>query len=170
MDSSTAVLIASALATTGWLYTARRARTLSKKQHTINAILQSNFNDRFLNSRAEISPHLRAGKCPEDLLTGGDENMVRSFRNILNHYEFLSAGIRNGDFDERLVKDSERGTFIALFSCCESYIWKLRNSRKRQTIYEHLEWIHDRWETRPPGMITRAIEWMIGRPFYGGRR
>ncbi len=167
IDSSLAVLIGAGAATTGWLYTARRSRTLAKKQHTINVILQTNFNKEFLDSRAAIAPHLKNGSCPDDVINGANDELRRHFRNILNHYEFVSAGLRNGDFEEKLVKDSERGTYIALYRCCEKYIWSVRDSRKRMTIYEHLEWIHNRWEAKPPGRIQRTIERVRGRPFYG---
>ncbi|MEC5324427.1 DUF4760 domain-containing protein [Aurantimonas sp. A3-2-R12] len=167
MTPEYAILIGAALATTGWLYAARRARTLAKKQHTINVILQTNFNARFLDARAKIAPHLKAGTCPPDIMNGADEDLRANFRDILNHYEFVSAGLRNGDFDEKLVKDSERGTYISLYTCCEAYIWHLRDGRKRMTIYEHLEWVHRRWHKKPPNKFTRAIERVRGRPFYG---
>lgn len=167
MAPETAILIAAGLATTGWLYTARRSRTLARKQHTINVILQTNFNEKFLERRQKIAPYLKEGKCPEEILKGENEDLRICFRDILNHYEFVSAGLRNGDFDEKLVKDSERGTYILLYKCCEPYIWGLRNNRKRMTIYEHLEWIYRRWETHKPNRLTVAIEWVRGRPFYG---
>ena len=169
MEPSSAILVGAALATTGWIYTARRSRNLAKKQHTINVILQTNFNAKFLESREKIVPHIRLGSCPEDVIDETNEELRKHFRDILNHYEFVSAGLRNGDFEERLVKDSERGTYVAIYACCEKYIWRLRNSRKRMTIYEHLEWVHNRWETSPPRRVQRFFEWVRGRPFYGKR-
>lgn len=167
MPTEIAILIAAGLATTGWLYTARRARTLARKQHTINVILQTNWNEKFLESRSAIAPYLKEGKCPEGMINGENEELRRHFRDLLNHYEFVSAGLRNGDFDEKLVKDSERGTYIALYACCEAYIWRLRDNRKRMTIYEHLEWIHRRWETHKPSKWAVTVERVRGRPFYG---
>ena len=130
-------------------------------------MMQANFNRDFLNERKLIAPYLKKGECPADVLNGDDNDLRSAFRNILNHYEFLSAGIRNGDFDEKLVKDSERGTYIALYTCCERHIWNLRDGRQRMTIYEHLEWIHRRWHKEPPNKAIRVIEWVRGRPIYG---
>ena len=62
---------------------------------------------------------------------------------LLNHYEFLAAGIRNGDIDERLLKDSERGTVVRLFETFE------------------------RWSKNPPGRRQRWFEWVRGKPNYG---
>jgi hypothetical protein len=47
MDSPTAILIGAGLATCGWLYGARRARTLPRKQHTVNVMLQAAFNQSY---------------------------------------------------------------------------------------------------------------------------
>ncbi|MGO8839599.1 MAG: DUF4760 domain-containing protein [Methyloceanibacter sp.] len=79
----------------------------------------------------------------------------------------MAAGLRNGDFDENLVRDSERGTILSLVNACEKLIWKLRDERKRQSIYEHLEWLRRRWETKPPSWWQRLIEWCISRPLPG---
>lgn len=167
MSSEIAILIGAGLATIGWIYTARRARSLARKQHTINVILQTNFSDRFLRSRSSIAPYLKKCECPDEIMNGEDEELRAHFRDILNHYEFVSAGMRNGDFDEKLLKDSEKSTYIALYKCCEPYIWSLRNSRNRMSIYEHLEWVHLRWETKKPGKFAKFLEWLRGKPFYG---
>lgn len=171
MQPSIAVLIGAGCATLGWLYSARRARTLSKKQHTINVMLQAAFSEKFREALEEISPILRGGDCP-DLLNDSDPNsqkLYKTFRFVLNHYEFVAAGLRNGDFDEGLVRDSERATIMRSFEACQETIFALRNTRKRQTIYEHLDWLHSRWERRPPGFLQRMIEWVIGRPLPGRR-
>ena len=88
-------------------------------------------------------------------------------RNILNHYEFVSAGLRNGDFDEKLIKDSEKSTYLSLYTCCEKYIWNLRDSRDRLSIYEHLEWVYQRWEIKKPNEFIIFVEWVRGKPIYG---
>lgn len=167
MSTEIAILIGAVLATAGWIYTGRRARGLAKKQHTINVILRANFSAKFLAKRQNIAPHVKAKKCPEALLDGSDEQLRRDFRDILNHYEFVCAGLRNGDFDEKLIKDSERGTYVSLYECCERYIWRLRDNRDRLTIYEHLEWVHRRWVIKPPNALIRFYERVRCKPIYG---
>lgn len=138
-----------------------------QKQHTINVILQTNLNAKFLEERDAITPHIRSGKFPDTVLNDKNQKLRNSFRAILNHYEFIAAGLRNGDFDEKLVRDSEGSTYIYLYKYCEPYIWKLRDSRKRMTIYEHLEWLTKRWDSGKPPLWQRLIERMTQRPFYG---
>ena len=105
MDTSHAALIASGLATCGWLYTARRARALSRKQHTISVMPQASFNKEFQDQINLIRQYVLDQNLPVDL--SGKERVHSAARRVLNHYEFVAAGLRNGDFDERLVIDSE---------------------------------------------------------------
>jgi len=170
MQPSCAILIAASLATLGWLYTARRARRLARKQHTISVMLQASFHNEFRAALALIAPHLRKGECPEDLVEAADNDDLRTaFRFVLNHYEFIAAGLRNGDFDESLVRDSERGTILSLINSCEKLVWKLRDTRKREALYEHIIWLRRRWETKPPGFWQRLLECCIGRPLPSRR-
>jgi hypothetical protein len=169
MDTATAALIGAGLATTGWLYTARRARSLSRKQHTVSTMLQASFNKDFQEMASKIRPYLKKGKCPDNDLTPENEQTRDAFRRVLNHYEFIAAGIRNGDFDERLVRDSERGTILLLFKTCRQMIYKIRDDRSRLSIYEHLEWLNRRWAEKPPGRIQCLCEWAAGHPFAGRR-
>jgi len=168
MEASMAIIIGAALATCGWLYTGRRARTLSRKQHTINVMLQASFNADFVKARNLVADVVGKGKLP-DLNLPENEELRIAFRMVANHYEFVAAGLRNGDFDERLVRDSERGTLLGLFEKGQDFIWSLRNARRRTTIYEHLEWLHGRWEKKPPGYVQICVEFCAGRPLPSKR-
>lgn len=167
ITSPNAIMVSAILATVGWLYAARRSRALSKKQQTINIILNANLNELFLSKRAKIAPYLIAGTIKETVLDQEDRELRSVLRDILNHYEFVAAGLRNGDFDEKLIKDSEKSTYTFLFKACERYIYTLRYDRERRAIYEHLEWVYIRWEKKPPNLIIRFLEIIRGKPFFG---
>ncbi len=161
-----AVIIAAALATCGWLYAARKARALSRKQHTINIIMQGESSNEFRDAEACVSPHLRStDSVVIDEMHGADK---AAFRMVLNRYEFIATGIRNGDLDERLVKDALRGTILSLYEICEAAIYKQRDNRRRQALYEHLEWLHSRWRAKPVWW-SDVLEWMIDRPLPSRR-
>ena len=162
-----AILIGALFATIGWLYSARRARMLSKKQHTMTLMITSNFNDGFLNDRKRISPNLlKTVQMPEIFSSKEEIEIQTSLRRVLNHYEFVSAGIRNGDVDEELFKLSERGTIIMVFSNMEDYILKLRNKRGRKLIYEHIEWLYYRWNNQKIGLSQKIVEKIRARPNF----
>jgi hypothetical protein len=64
LQPSLAVLIGAALATVGWLYTARRSRVLARKQHTINILLQASFNKEFGDSFRTVADMITQ-PCPD---------------------------------------------------------------------------------------------------------
>ncbi len=168
MEPQYAILIGAGLATCGWLYGARRARTLSRKQHTINVLMQASFNVEFRGAQKILAGAIENGKCP-DLTDGSNEALKDAFRMVANHYEFIAAGLRNGDLDERMIVDSHRGQILRVYQFSEEFIWKIRDSRKRQAIYEHLEWLNKRWETHRPGKMQQLAERCFGRPLSGSR-
>lgn len=169
VSAPTVALIGVVLATTGWLYTARRSRNLNRKVHTFNALLQTSFNDKYHKELALIRPYVRKDELPK---FGDDEDKCElrsAFVFILNHYEFIAAGIRNGDISERLLKDSERGTVIRIFETARKFIASTRDARGRRTTFEHIEWLYVRWKEEPPGIWQQFIEWLIQRPLYHNR-
>jgi hypothetical protein len=167
MDTATAALISASLATTGWLYAARRARVVSKKQHTVSVMLHASFNRDFQNCIKLMRPFLVAQNLPATF--ENQDELRESVRIVLNHYEFIAAGLRNGDFDESLMRDSERGAIIQLYAGCKNFIWALRDNRDRMSIYEHLEWLYDRWTDKVAHPIVDVWEWIIGFPIQGAR-
>ncbi|MGD9657978.1 MAG: DUF4760 domain-containing protein [Methylocystis sp.] len=167
LDTPAAALFAAIFVTMGWVYTARRARDLSRKQHTCNVILQSSL-DRGLNeASAKLIPLIRSGDI-DSLQDGTIER--EAFRLVANHYEFLAAGIRNGDLDERLMRDCLYTQLIEFYYKSSNFIWRQRDIRRRQTIYEHLEWLYLRWEKTKPGFYQRWFELLLSEPLAGKRR
>lgn len=157
-------------ATFGWAYTARRSRILSRKQHTINVIIQANFNQEYIDARSKVASMIRSGICEPSVLDGTNEELLACLRRVLNHSEFVAAGVRNGDLDEMLLKDSERALYVQLFSSCNEYIWGARDRRERQAIYEHLQWLYERWTETSPPLLRTAWEYVMAKPWYGRRR
>lgn len=165
-----AIIIGAILATAGWVYTGRRARTLARKQHTINIMLKGNFDRDMRIAHQEVSPYFKNDKMK--LPSSNSEafaELLPHWRLVLNHYEFIAAGIRRGDLDEKLVVDAERGTILGAYEKSEAHIFGIRDNRRNQSIYEHLEWLYKRWEKKPPNRLICTIEWCKGSPFHGKR-
>jgi hypothetical protein len=156
------------VAMVGWLYTARRQRRAWRKQHTFTCLLNTGFNDKYLKALVAVQPLTDDGLPVK--IEHLEEDLRSEVRFILNHYEFIAAGIRNGDIDEILFRDSERGQVIRLFSVFESYIYDARRERNRDAIYEHFEWLYERWERQEQGWGQLIWEWVADRPCYGAHR
>ena len=158
-----AVLLGAALATIGWLYAARRARSLSKKQLTFNTVLSGATNELLRRDRMESAKFVR-GQRP--LPEAGSEELVRlgpSFERLLNYYEFIAGGVRRGDLDEAIVKDTWRALIVDTFSHLRPFIVDARRERNRPELFRDLEWLCARW-TCSRMRIIDIIEAVRGRP------
>lgn len=169
MQPGIAILVAAVLATVGWMFTARRNRTIARKHHTFNVLLTMSFNDVFIEAYETLAPAIKNKKLPKSLDGRSNNDLRNATKIILNHYEFLAAGVRNGDLDEKLLKDSERSMVVHLYEGCGEFIYAVRDNRKRQTINEHLEWLAMRWENNPPNWFQCCLEAFLGRPIQGNR-
>jgi len=158
-------LIGICLATFGWIWSTKRARSLSRKQHTFNALLQASFNAQYQSAHSAVRPFVR-GKKPFEWAAPKNQKLKDQFTFLLNHYEFLAAGVRRGDISESLLKDSQRGVIVSLYSYCEPYVESLRTDRHKQALFEHIEWLHMRWDENPPKFVQRVCESVISRPIY----
>lgn len=164
MDTFHAILITGLLATIGWYYTARRTWALSRKQHTINIILQANFDDGFIGDRDAVAPLVREGAITPHKVA--EQGLTEKFRRVLNHHEFVAAAVRAGDIEEGMLKDAEAGLYVQLVEASRDYIRHQRNEANRPTLYEHLEWLHARWSLDPPNPWQRVWERVAERPTH----
>ncbi|HEY4713227.1 MAG TPA: DUF4760 domain-containing protein, partial [Aquirhabdus sp.] len=53
---------------------------------------------------------------------GSNCELIESTTYMLNFMEFLSVGMRFGDFDEELVKKTMKSMMLRLYNICEPYI------------------------------------------------
>lgn len=163
LPSVVGIVVGAALATVGWLYTARRQRSLMRKQLTFNALLNVSFNKDYQEALGEVGKYAQQGLPPD--INSNHHELRFKVKYLLNHYEFLAAGIRNGDIAEVLLQFSEKGTVIRLVEISEEVIKASRDTRRKST-YEHIEWLYERWRHERRPWWERSVEWCRGRPFH----
>ncbi|NDX01671.1 DUF4760 domain-containing protein [Acinetobacter baumannii] len=135
------------LATSGWLFSNFISSRNSIRQHTVTILTQLRMSTEFMKNANKLQP-LWEKKVIIDLnyynsLKSDESSEKDSIRYILNYLEFVSAGIRQGDLDEDLVRAAQGGMFISTYKMCEPYILEL--NKKNKTTFEHLISIVKRW-------------------------
>lgn len=171
------ILLAAILATTGWIYTARRQRALARRQLSFDVLQRMSLDPTLRSARQNVSNEIRSEKgLPEnweaEIEAASEKEKKRlmavrdDLRIVLNNYETMAANIRRGDMVEYMLKDTQRGSFISTFQAAEFTIDKTRQSRANKRIYEHMEWLYDRWTTNQPGPLRASLEWLRGKPFF----
>ncbi|MBJ8434183.1 DUF4760 domain-containing protein [Acinetobacter pittii] len=138
------------LATSGWLFTNYISSRNSIRQHTVTVLTQLRMSTEFMKNANNLQGYLESRtlitKELLDNLNDQKKNEIflkDSVRYILNYLEFVSAGIRNGDLDELLIKSAQRGMFLQTYRLCQPFIDEI--NKEQETAFEHYKIIVKRW-------------------------
>lgn len=156
----TGAIILSALVAIAILYNNSHQ---AKKRATIDLVLHETNNPEIIDAKKQVR------HCHEDkiditqLSCKGNEDKPENaaIKIVLNNYEFIAAGIKEGAFDEEIYKRMKRSIVIRDWEAFAAYITELRRQKKRDKLYIEFEWLAARWnksEIRPNvTLIRRAI-------------
>ncbi|MEO1240176.1 MAG: DUF4760 domain-containing protein, partial [Pseudomonadota bacterium] len=64
---------------------------------------------------------------------------------ILNQYEFIAAGIREGIIDEGLIKATMRSAVIDLCMTYQQEILAIRSNPEHRSAFANLAWLYKRF-------------------------
>lgn len=119
------------------LWGARIAVINMIRQHTINTLLQSRLSEIFIEKGARVNKSLE--KYKKACSKHGAQNLNKSdffksddLKYLLNFYEYIAVGLKNGDLDEDLLKDALRSVVLNLCEEFRDYI------NARQTVNPRL--------------------------------
>lgn len=149
----------------GWLIAAWVQVRNSLKQHTVNTMLQSRLSTAFQDKASKFQlayPSLPSLKliAQDDWLSTEKQicEGLDAARYMLNYYEFIAVGIRSGDFDEELMRQSWRRIVINLFHQTRPFLEHLRGTQPNgeslsPKTYEHFIWLVKRWNESQDNII-----------------
>lgn len=155
------VLVGVVAAVMGWLVSSYITLRNSIKQHTINTLLQSRLSTYYQEQAKIINKTFFAPEMPLndpvplDVMLDPDEKKreaLGAVNYVLNYFEFCAVGIRYGDLDENLMRQTMRGIIRRLCNRMMPYIRYTRgedeNGKLKQptTQFEHIKWLLERWE------------------------
>lgn len=133
----------------GWLIAGIINLRNSIRQHTISTLLQSRLSATYMQYADKLSKHYgeyeaRKKSNPALRENATDNVDILALRYILNYFEFIAIGIKRGDLDEDMLRDSLRG--ILLKNVAISRPWIMLERVQNRNLYENLLWLHDRWK------------------------
>ncbi len=137
------------LAMCGWLFTNMISMRNLIRKHTIDTLLQSRLSSTYMryadilsrhytdfDSRRKANPALR--ESPTDHVD------VHALRYILNYFEFIAIGIKRGDLDDEMLRDSLKS--ILRKNVEMSIHWIRRAQLDNPKLYVNLLWLHHHWQ------------------------
>ena len=138
--SNTIVLLGVLVAIGTIIYNVRTA----KKTQTANFLFESRQDMQYIESL-----HSYVFPCDGCIIT--DEEMAerRKFQYILNFYERVAVSIREGIYDEKMIKRTSYTTVVETYDIAEPLIKAIRESINSDTTYQEFEWLVRRWKANP---------------------
>ncbi|WP_187775412.1 DUF4760 domain-containing protein [Kosakonia radicincitans] len=160
MDPTTLQIISNAIVLLGVLvaigtivYNVRTAR----KTQTANFLFESRQDAQYSESLHVLKQVHRSGKSfrsyvfPAEGRAITEDEMAerRKFQYILNFYERVAVSIREGIYDERMIKRTSFTTVVETYEIAEPLIKAIREDIKSETTYQEFEWLVKRWKAKP---------------------
>lgn len=160
------VVLGVAVAATGWITSSYITLRNSIKQHTINTLLQSRLSATYMENvkLANKRYFSMEGIFPvtkEEIQKKDPDSQLAALGYILNYLEFVAVGIKNGDLDEKLMKQTFRGMACSMREVGDAYVEFARESIRLENrkdapcvstktipenvIFENLDWLYERW-------------------------
>lgn len=162
MEPGTSILVAAGVAVLGWVYTNRTTQHTSRRQHTFQFFYDFKMDDKNSDETQKTMDLARNKNIPNPF----DETRQDDYRlidKVLDHYEYVSSAIFNGDMDESFVFSVDGSMFIELAKAFNQYI---TDSRERQpSVYCNLTNLADRWASDNRTWLQSLYEWWKMRPY-----
>jgi hypothetical protein len=135
------------------------ARRVARKKQTADTLLYSRSNEqvtaglRFIREVHE-SPQKNMRALADDMAANAEE--LGRMIVVLNFYETVAVGIREGIYDEAMWKRAQHRQIVVLWQRVEQLVKNLRTKQSHLTLYQELEILAKRWEGKPLKVECRA--------------
>lgn len=148
--SNIVVFIGVVVAIVAIIYNVRTA----KKTQTANFLFESRQDIQYIESLHVLKQVHRSGKsfrsyvfpCEGQAITEMEMLERRKFQYILNFYERVAVSVREGIYDENMIKRTSFTTIIETYYIAESLIKAIREYVGSETTYQEFEWLVSRWK------------------------
>jgi hypothetical protein len=135
----------------------------AKLRATVDLVLHENENAKLQTALEQTRDYRQGRKSAVDLASparvADPENI--HVRTLLNHYEFIASGIKEGAFDEESFKRMQRSSVIQIWKSFSPYVVaKREEGNGTPNMWTELEWLAKRWEAsiiNPQTSLPRRI-------------
>lgn len=128
------------------------SRVIARKKQTADATLASRSDAKLIeglqcirrlhdHEQCNLRLYGRQGKAT-------DEDLQRMLY-VLNYYEFVSVGIREGIYDDAMWKRAQYSQVTTLWRRVEPLVGELRASRNQPTMFQDFECLATSWLASP---------------------
>lgn len=120
-----------------------------KQRATIDAVMADRRDEQLIASRYAFADMKNSNENFESLAAHQIPNNFqknKAILDILNNYEFMAAGIREGAFDEEIYKRMKCSLIVQDWEILSVYVFSLRKQTKRERLFIEFQWLAERWK------------------------
>lgn len=146
MDLKTITLGISALVA---LYSIHRNTQVSRKRATVDLVLHQKNDQALSKANKLVNPLLKSNRITSFADDSQKDTAERAaILDILNNYEFIAVGMREGAFDLQVYIRMSYGTVTRDWKCFEPFVCHLREVHQRPTLFQEFEWLHSKFKQK----------------------
>lgn len=123
---------------------------IARQRATIDLLLTQRTDDRLIDAKTAVGRiHKNGGDfislASQDRTTDESRGHILA---ILNNYEFISLGIREGALDESIYKRAVYSQAVRDWRAMKAFIMELRRQNQIDTLFQEFEVLARRWEQK----------------------
>ncbi len=147
------------------IWSLRTTIILARRKQSSDLVFSARNDENFVAGIRALRAH-RASDNVELLAVhpGIKSADAASLRYILNYFEALAVGARNGIYDEKILYLNYRTTLIHVFDAAIPFIREVRISQNNATLYKELSWLAMRWKRAENSIMARLcidFDWRL---------
>lgn len=129
-----------------------RNQVIARRRATIDLVIAQRSDETLQTSKRKLAElHDDQQDCLAKYAANehreGEES--KAILAVLNHYEFVATGIKEGAFDERVYKKMLHGVLVRDYDALKGFIQELRRTRSHKTLFQEYEWLGKKWKAKP---------------------
>lgn len=134
------------------------ARTTARRKQVADMLFASRGDTQLQKGcRVVRELHEAPGKNLRTLLDDPDhKDEIDHIKYVLNHFETVGVGIKNGIYDENMVKDAWCTMMVTAYDYAQPLIESMRKKYGKDTIFQEYEHLVTRWKAAP---LRRRKKW-----------
>ncbi|MGY2258147.1 DUF4760 domain-containing protein [Pseudomonas sp. SDO55104_S430] len=134
------------------------ARTIARRKQTADLMFGTRADDNLSNGykclqRLHTDPGSNMRSFASDDKSNSDD--ANSIRYVLNHWERVFVGVRQGIYDEKMLREANYNTVIRVWAQAKPYVEAVREAAQKPTYYQCLESAAKGWKKKPLKVIKK---------------
>lgn len=123
--------------------------TLARQRATVDMVLHEKKDEALIAARKKFAQLRDSGSSLTQFAckpTTDHPEENAAILMILNNYEFIAVGIREGALDEKIFMRMKKSLVIRDWKDLNGYVVEMRKNSERDKLFVEIEWLANKWD------------------------